>query len=150
MAKQNDPGPSNSGRLAGGKFAPGNKLSNGRKVGSRNKASIVAEQMIDAEGELIVRTAIEMAKSGDAAALKIVMDRLLPPRRDRHVSITLPEIKSSLDAAAAMAGVINEVSSANITLSEAEAVSKLIGDYSKILEISQLEERINALEKAGK
>ena len=48
-----------------------------------------------------------------------------------------------------MATVINEVSAGNITAGEAEGLTKLIGDYSKILEISQFEERLKRLEEAA-
>jgi hypothetical protein len=122
---------------------------NGRPKGSLNKATILAQELIDNEGELIVRKALELAKSGDGAALRIVMDRLIPPRRDRHVTIKLPEISNATDAASAMAAVINEVASGSITAAEAEGLTKLIGDYSKILEVSQIEERLKRLEEAA-
>jgi hypothetical protein len=122
---------------------------NGRPKGSLNKATILAQELIDNEGELIVRKALELAKSGDGTALRIVMDRLIPPRRDRHVTINLPEISNASDAASAMAAVINEVASGSITAAEAEGLSKLIGDYSKILEVSQIEERLKRLEEAA-
>ena len=121
----------------------------GRPKGSLNKTTILAQELIDNEGALIVRKALDLAKDGDGTALRIVMDRLIPPRRDRHLSIALPEIKNATDAASAMAAVINEVAAGNITAGEAEGLTKLIGDYSKILEIGQFEERLKRLEEAA-
>lgn len=142
--------PINTDRKPNGKFAAGNRANpSGRPKGSLNKATILAQELIDTEGELIVRKALDLAKSGDGAALKIVMDRLIPPRRDRHLSIALPEIRNASDAASAMAAVINEVAGGNITAGEAEGLTKLIGEYSKILEVSQFEERLKRLEEAA-
>jgi hypothetical protein len=77
------------------------------------------------------------------------MDRLIPQRRDRHVTIKLPEISNASDAASAMAAVINEVARGSITSAEAEGLTKLIVDFAKILEVSQIEERLKRLEEAA-
>jgi hypothetical protein len=109
----------------------------------------LAELLIDGDVEAIVTKVIVAAKNGDMSAAKILIDRILPPKRDRHISFTLPQIRSATDAASAMAAVINEVASGSITAAEAEGLSKLIGDYSKILEVSQIEERLKRLEEAA-
>ena len=41
----------------------------GRPRGARGKATILAEGLFDGEAEAIIRTAIELAKSGDMACL---------------------------------------------------------------------------------
>jgi hypothetical protein len=41
------------------------------------------EELLDGEGETLTRKAIELAKGGDIQALRLCMERLLPPRRDR-------------------------------------------------------------------
>lgn len=121
----------------------------GRPKGSRGKATQLAEWLIDNDAEAIITKVINEAKNGDMSAAKILIDRILPPRRDRHVSVALPEIKNASDAASAMAAVINEVAAGNITAGEAEGLTKLIGEYSKILEVSQFEERLKRLEEAA-
>jgi len=40
----------------------------------------------------ITRKAIELAKRGDLVALRLCLERIVPPRRDRPVNFTLPEI----------------------------------------------------------
>src|SRR6516165_2074446 len=56
---------------------------NGRPKGARNKATVMVEQLLDGELDALVRKLIEKAKAGDIAALRLCLDRLLPPRRDR-------------------------------------------------------------------
>jgi hypothetical protein len=150
MAKQNDPEPSNSGRQAGGKFASGNKISNGRKAGSRNRASILAQEMIDSDGELVVQKALELAKGGDGAALRLIMERLIPPRKDKIIEFKLPQINNGQDASAAMAQVIEGVSAGELTPREGDSLAKLIESAGRLVEISLLEARVAALEATSK
>ena len=52
----------------------------GRPPGARNAATVLAEQLLDGETEVIIRKIIEKAKQGDIIALRICIDRILPPR----------------------------------------------------------------------
>lgn len=64
----------------------------GRPLGSRNKATMAVENLLDAEAEAITRKAIELAKDGDMTAVRLCLERILPPRRDRPVIFELPGI----------------------------------------------------------
>ena len=50
----------------GHRFARGNTYGKGRPSGSRNKATIALQSLLEAEGKAITRKAVEMAKAGDA------------------------------------------------------------------------------------
>src|SRR6266568_9655953 len=67
----------------------------GRPKGARNKATRAVEELLDGEAEALTRKAIDKALEGDMAALRICLDRLLPPRRDRLVNFELPTIESA-------------------------------------------------------
>ncbi|MEH6552404.1 MAG: DUF5681 domain-containing protein [Pseudomonadales bacterium] len=56
----------------------------GRPVGTRNKTTLAALSLIEGEGEQLARKAVELALDGDLPALKLCMDRLLPPAKERH------------------------------------------------------------------
>jgi hypothetical protein len=43
--------------------------------------------------------AIDLAKEGDIAALRLCTDRVCPPSRDRPVSFALPQLAIAADAA---------------------------------------------------
>jgi hypothetical protein len=49
------------------------------------------EALLDAEGAALIKTAIERARAGDGAALKMALDRLMPVR-DRTIKIELPPV----------------------------------------------------------
>lgn len=147
MAKQNDPGPSNDGRQAGGKFAPGNKLSNGRKSGSRNRATLAALNLLDGEAERLSRRAVELALAGDVAALKLCLDKVAPSRRDRPIEISMGRIESPIDACSAISDLIEAVAAGELTPNEADAVAALIERRARLAELHELEVRISRLEE---
>lgn len=66
-----------------GKFLPGNSGGAGRPKGSRNKVTIACEELLEGEGEKLTRKAIDLALSGDTTALKLCIDRIIPPRKGR-------------------------------------------------------------------
>jgi DNA topoisomerase IA len=59
----------------------------GRPKGSRHKYILAMEALFEREGEAIARKAIELAKNGDQAALRLCFERLSPVKRERTVSI---------------------------------------------------------------
>ncbi len=75
---------------------------NGRPQGSRNKATLAIEELLDGEAEGLTRKAVELAMEGDTTALRLCLDRLCPPRKDRPVSFDLPTMKVPADAVAAL------------------------------------------------
>ena len=48
----------------------------GRPRGARNRATLLMESLLADDAEAIGRKAIEMAKQGDMAAIRLCMDRL--------------------------------------------------------------------------
>jgi hypothetical protein len=67
--------PPRPGAARPGMFRPGNP---GRPPGCRNKATLAALALLEGEAEALARKAVELALAGDTAALKLVLDRLLP------------------------------------------------------------------------
>ena len=45
----------------------------GRPMGSRNRATLAAQTLLDGEGERLTRKAIELALEGDRAALRLCL-----------------------------------------------------------------------------
>src|SRR5438876_7448205 len=81
----------------------GNPL--GRRVGCRNKTTIAAAALLAGEAEALTRMAVELALIGDPTALRLCLEHILPPCRDRMVKFALPPIESAADIAAAMKAV---------------------------------------------
>jgi Family of unknown function (DUF5681) len=99
---------------------------NGRPKGSRNATTLALEALLDGQANALTQKAIELALGGDMAALRLCLDRILPPRKDRPVSFTLPTINSPQDAAAIVSSVLAAVAAGEITPADASEVAKLI------------------------
>lgn len=93
------------------------------------------------------RRAIKMAKGGDLSALRLCLERIIPPRKDRPVTFSLPPIGSPKDATTALSALLAAVASGNLTPVEASEIGKLVDGYVKAVEANELGERLAALEK---
>ena len=87
-----------------------------------------------------------MALAGDGVALRLCLDRIAPPRKDSPVEFTLPPMANARDAAEAAAAVLEAVSMGDLTPTEAVQIMSLIDAFRRLLEVSELEARIAALE----
>ena len=92
---------------------------------------MAAQALLDGEAEALTRKAIELAKGGDLAALRLCMDRLLPPRKDRPVSLDLPRIDSARDAPKAISALLAAVAAGELAPSDAGEVTKLLDAYAR-------------------
>ena len=129
-----------------GQFVDGNS---GRPRGSKNKATLAVESLLEGQAEALTQTAIKNALEGDTVALRLCMDRIAPPPKDAPVSFTLPIMNNALDAEKAAGSVLNAVSEGELTPIEATRVMGLIDSYRKTLELTEIEQRLQALENAN-
>jgi hypothetical protein len=135
------------GKPRGRPFAPGHSGNpNGRPKGARNKATVLAEQLLDGEAGALLRKVIDKALEGDIAALRLCLDRVLPPRRDRLVTFALPKIETAKDACAAAAAILAACANGELSPREAVELVGLVGAFVQMLETSQLEAGLAALE----
>ena len=103
----------------------------GRPKGSRNTATLAVQQLLDNESEAITRKLIEKAKEGDMLAIKLVMERVCPPRKDAPVTFTFSHIKTMEGLIAAVDQILQQISHGDITPQEAERVIALIEQQRK-------------------
>ena len=118
----------------------------GKLKGTRNKTTLAVEALLDGEAETLTK-AIELAKAGDLAALRVCLDRIAPPRKDRPVLFELPPVSSAADAAKAAAALLEAVAVGDLTPAEASELGKLIEAYIKALEATDFAERLTKLER---
>ncbi|MER2269840.1 DUF5681 domain-containing protein [Methylobacterium oxalidis] len=118
----------------------------GRPKGSRNRATLALEQLLDGEGNAIVRKAVELAKDGDGAALRLCMDRLLPARKDRTVSFELPPIETTADLPRATSALLQAVASGDLTPAEASDIGKAVDAHVRAIEAADLHQRLLRIE----
>src|SRR5258705_5458931 len=88
------------GLARGRPFAKGpSNRPTGRRAGSRNKKTLAAAVLLEGEAEALTRRAVELALAGDPTAMRLCIERILPPCRERAVRFALPPIESAADIA---------------------------------------------------
>ena len=129
-------------------FQPGRSGNpRGRPPGSRNKTTRAIDALFDGEAEALTRKAIELAKAGDLVALRLCLDRICPPRKDRPVPFSLPELRTAEDAKLAASALLKAVADGELTPSEASEIGRLLDSYTRILEREEFEKRLIRLEE---
>jgi hypothetical protein len=130
------------------KFKPGQSGNPKVKAkGTLHKATRAALELLDGEAESITRKAIEKAIDGDSIALRLCLERLIPARKDRSITIKMPRVKGAADLPQALQAVMKAVAIGEITPGEGQALTAMLEDYRKSLELAELEARIKALEE---
>jgi uncharacterized protein DUF5681 len=100
----------NAGRKQDTRFKPGQSGNPaGKAKGTRHRATLAVEELLDGDAEKLTRKAIEMALAGDTVAMRLCMDRIVPARKDRPVPFTLPKLETAADALAATAALVEAV-----------------------------------------
>ena len=128
---------------------------NGRAKGSRNRATMLVEQIfdeklfgVDRKADAIISKVIERAVNGDTACIRLCFDRFAPSRKDRPVYFALPKMQEVKDAVHASAVIVDAVAAGELTPSEATDLGKLVESYARALQGAEFEERLSKLEKA--
>jgi ribosomal protein L17 len=131
-------------------FKPG-KSGNpaGKPIGARNKTTVAMEKLLDNDAATITSKAIELAKNGDLTALRLCLERIIPPRKDRPVNFDMPEIKAPSDALVAATAIMRAVAGGDLTPSEAAELSKIIDSFVRVAETADLADRIKRLEQVA-
>jgi hypothetical protein len=119
----------------------------GRPKGARNTTTVALEALLDGQAQALTQKAIDLALAGDMTALRLCLDRIIPPRKDRPVTFALPAISSPAEAAATMAAILEGVANGDITPTEASEVGKLVDSYVRAVEAADLAKRIERLER---
>jgi hypothetical protein len=121
------------------------KGNSGRKPGSQNRATRIAAALLDSEAEELVRTAINLAKSGDVAMLKFLVGRLLP--KEAAVRIDFPPADGDLDPVDAIGTILDAAGNGLILPAQAASLASTVTAYTHIIDLTEVRRRLEVLEK---
>jgi hypothetical protein len=117
-------------------FRPGESGNpKGRPKGSRNKATLAVEATLEAEADAIARKAVEKALEGDLPAIRLCLERLLPPKRERPVAFDLPNIRTPADGVSASYDILAACAEGTLLPGEAKEVLDLIAAHVRMVEL---------------
>ena len=126
-------------------FEPGNP---GRPPGSKNKITQMVEQLVGGQAEQLVQKVLDLAQAGDVSCLRMMLDRLWPPRKGQPVNVVMPPINTSQDVLPAIASIWTAIREGRLTPDEASALSIVIDRSIQAIELHDIAKRIAALEEA--
>ena len=118
----------------------------GRARGSRHKVTLAVEALLDGQAEKLTKKAIERALKGDDVALRLCLERICPPRRDRPIKFALPKIEGACDISKAAIALLQSVAEGNATPEEGATVMRLIEGTGKAIELADIESRLAVIE----
>lgn len=121
----------------------------GRPKGSRSRSALALEAIMDSDAEAITRKLIELALDGDGPSLRMCMDRIMPARKDRHVTFELPPLETAADAVKASAALVAAVAAGELTPSEAAELAKLVDTVIHSIEATDIQQRLAKIEAAS-
>ena len=132
-----------AGRGPGGRFTAGNKLSLGRPPGRGPVAELRATLAPDLDK--IIDALRTQALAGDAQAIRIILDRVLPVLRpvDMPTTLALPADGTLAEQARA---VVQAAADGDLAPAQAAQIITALGGVAKIIETTELMRRIEALE----
>lgn len=137
-------GVKNTRKTPGRPFPAGN---GGRPRGSRNRRTLLAEQILGEDIEAVARAVTTAALGGDMAAARIIMDRLAPVRRGRPVVFDLPSGTDATGLAEGFDALLRAVAGGLLTPEEGAAVASLLEARRRTIETMEFEARLVDLEK---
>jgi Family of unknown function (DUF5681) len=118
----------------------------GPPTGSRHRTTRAVEALLDGEAEGLTRKAVELALAGDTVALRLCLERLVPPRKDRPVALPLPPLDGTPDLPTITAALLTAAAAGELTPGEAGELAKLVEAHRRAIETADIDRRLAALE----
>lgn len=127
------------------KGASGNPA--GKPPGARNRTTLAVQELLSGEAEKLTRKCVELALQGDSTALRLCMERLAPPPKDRPIDFPIPPATTAREVNMALAQVAEAVGAGTLTPGEGNSLAALLEVHRRGIESADLEDRIERLEK---
>ena len=128
-------------------FEPGNKLGRGRPRGSRNKRTLIAQQLLDEHAEPILRKAMILALQGDSRLLQSLLSYILPRRKDAPLKTAMLRTATTEELSESFEQILKKVCSGEITLSQARELVILMEARRDMVRTEEFDTRLRVVEK---
>ena len=127
------------------KFKPGQSGNpNGKPKGAKDKRTEL-RGLLQPHAKELVNKVVEKALEGDTTALRLCLDRLIPPYRAGNISVVLDEIEGTLTEKGEK--IISAMGSGEITPSDTASMLSALAAQSRIVEVDDIAKRVSELEK---
>ena len=118
----------------------------GRPPEMGKRATQAMQALLDGEAQALTRKAVELALDGNTMALRMCLDRIGPPRRERAVPLKLPPVRDAADLAGTMTAIITAAGEGAISPDEGGRLARLVEIFLRAVETRDFERRLKVLE----
>ena len=137
-------------RSKGGQFKKGTSGNpSGRPTGSRNRATLMAEQYLEGQSEKLIRKVVDMADGGNILAMRLCLERVIPIRKERSIELDLPPAQNAQDLVASFQRILAAVGEGRITPGEAQTLTEVLSTQAHLFKIAGIERRAQQFEGFG-
>lgn len=126
------------------KFRPGQ--SGNPKGRPKDTRTAELREMLRAESGALIAKAVELAKDGDPQALRLCLERILPPLKGKDTAVSIPGLVNAQTLSEKGEAVLDAAAEGTITPTEAATLVQSLAGLSRVIETDDLEKRIEALE----
>jgi len=127
------------------KFKPGiSGNPKGRPKGARDKRTEL-RSLLEPHAKDLVEKVVELAKGGDTTAIRLCLERLIPPIRAQDQSIILDDMNGGLTAQGKK--IILAMGNGELSPSDASTMLQALASQARLSEVDELERRVSKLEK---
>jgi hypothetical protein len=131
-----------------GRFKPGQSGNpNGRPKGALDKR-LKVRRLLEAHSEEMTNIVLDMARERDPVALKLIFERISPRPKSESVKLDVDfkKITNNEDLMKIVEQLLKSAVSGDLPDDQGRTVSSLIKTASDLYRITELEERLTALE----
>lgn len=123
----------------------------GKKPGTLNKRTQLAN-VLDLHAEDLVKKAIEMALDGDAHALKLCIERLVPKVTSQPIQFDLGKVDEKNTDSLSTIGqdVLMAISRGELTLDDAQKLFVILDKQRHLIEFTDLVSKVKEIEELVK
>ncbi len=122
----------------------------GKPKGTRHRATQIAQALLDNQVQELIQVAVNRALAGDPACLRLLIERILPPRRERQLDLSLPAIEGASSLPMASEAILQAAASGSLTASETATLIGALAAHARLVETAELKERLEAVERTLK
>jgi len=95
------------------------------------------EHLFDAHARGIVQRLLELAEKGDPTALRLCLERIMPPLRERPLQFELPPLATPADAVAAIAAITAGLADGSLSAAEGAELARMVRIFVEILVLAR-------------
>lgn len=120
----------------------------GRPVGARSRATMLMAELLEEGAKEVAQHILTAARGGDMGACRLILDKLLPPAKERPVVFSIElDTDTPEGVSASQRAILQAVGAGELLLSEAERLSAILENSRRAIETEQLAARLDVLEQ---